>query len=643
MGTTFADMASAVDVLGQQAGIDFVDEKIMIDGIYEATVYLDNREINNLDQLRRLTASKIDNIIIIISPNAEYGNDIRAVVRISLLRIIANRLESESQMKMDLSDTPSLNFDQHLLWSSERIAVEASLSFKDADYKRTCTAFIQQYEPLLQSGQLLLKKRTTLDYVQNVKQRIVDATIGLSWKLAEDHKLSVGYELTSKPRTNNQYMTNDRLTRLYEAEVLGVIDPSIPPIYSSNQKVKLTNPKTRHEWNIAYSGEMGTSWTLVGNVNIAYEEPVMASIIKQEGIIISDIASSRYNFTEESRIIATHNTKNLNISFGFSDTYNWQNQKYDNACKDGDLVHAHFHHHTIGLFSNLERKWNKWSISAGLRYENTKANYRAQDDDEKLAELRQSGIYELVAKKNYHRLHPNATITYNLGKSEISLSYSQYVKPAYDASVIVERKETELFEGVVLESEWIHSTTLSLKHRKWLQASIAHSITRNPVFYTINDYVQYNGDDYHAFDATVIVSHPISIWQPTLNFSLHKQWNNMKTANGVNKLSSPLLNIEWKNIVNIPHKWTLYLNSSFRSKGAIRNQRMYTTNFTMDASIQKTLLKNRLLFTLSATNIFLTDCNDFSLYARAEKGTSDGFKIHLPRIVSFSAIYRFSK
>ena len=69
-GTAFADMASAVDVLGQQAGIDFVNEKIMIDGIYEATVYLDNRQINDLDQLRRLTASKIDNIKIIISPNA---------------------------------------------------------------------------------------------------------------------------------------------------------------------------------------------------------------------------------------------------------------------------------------------------------------------------------------------------------------------------------------------------------------------------------------------------------------------------------------------------------------------------------------------------------------------------------------------
>lgn len=90
-------------------------------------------------------------------------------------------------------------------------------------------------------------------------------------------------------------------------------------------------------------------------------------------------------------------------------------------------------------------------------------------------------------------------------------------------------------------------------------------------------------------------------------------------------------------------KWTLYLNVSFRSKGAMRNQRMYTTNFTADASIQKAILKDYLLLSLSAKNIFHTDCNDFSLYARAAKGKSDGPKIHLPRIVSISAIYRFSK
>lgn len=105
--------------LGNRLVLTLLTKKIMIDGIYEATIYLDNRQINDLDQLRRLTASKIDNIKIIISPNAEYGNDICAVVRITLLKITANRLETESQMKIDLSDTPSLNFDQYLLGATK--------------------------------------------------------------------------------------------------------------------------------------------------------------------------------------------------------------------------------------------------------------------------------------------------------------------------------------------------------------------------------------------------------------------------------------------------------------------------------------------------------------------------------------------
>ena len=125
--------------------------------------------------------------------------------------------------------------------------------------------------------------------------------------------------------------------------------------------------------------------------------------------------------------------------------------------------------------------------------------------------------------------------------------------------------------------------------------------------------------------------------------SLHKQWNNMPTANGVNKLSSPLLNASWNNILNLPKKWTVYVNASYRSRGAMRNIRMHSTNFTMDASIRKALLKDRLQLTLSTTNILRTDCNDISLYARAEKQTSDGVKIYMPRTVSFTAIYRFGK
>ena len=43
------------------------------------------------------------------------------------------------------------------------------------------------------------------------------------------------------------------------------------------------------------------------------------------------------------------------------------------------------------------------------------------------------------------------------------------------------------------------------------------------------------------------------------------------------------------------------------------------------------------------TNIFRSECMDMSLYYRADRGTSDGPKIYAPRMVSFSAIYRFRK
>ena len=95
------------------------------------------------------------------------------------------------------------------------------------------------------------------------------------------------------------------------------------------------------------------------------------------------------------------------------------------------------------------------------------------------------------------------------------------------------------FENICAAAEWQHTTTLTYKYRKWLQANIAHNYIWHPIYYTIYTFYYYNGDNYHNLDATLILSPKISIWQPTLTMSLHKQWNNMPTANGVNKLSSP--------------------------------------------------------------------------------------------------------
>lgn len=640
-GTTLAYMASAMDVLDQQAGVDLLDNYIIIDGKYRAAVYVDDKLVSNISQLQRMSTSLIDRISIIINPDAEYDKGIYALIKITMLKAEGKKIKAESQLKLDLTHTAAWNFDQYLSWQKSNIAVEASFSYKDENCRRDAIVYQQNYTPKSSGDGLRLNQRATIDLGQEVANRSIGFTTGLDWFVTKDHKLSVRYEFSSLPKSHNHNNAPNRVAKIFFADEDGKVDPS-KPNSMAKQSEWFFWPDTKHEWNFAYSGKVN-KWQLTGDVKLTYEEPKASVGVEQDGKNLYDLYYNRHSLTEVSRFTAKYSTDNTNIVIGVADNYDWMNLRYFNLATTDDKIHAHQYEHTAAAFASIERKLNRWTIAGGLRYEYTHQKYEAQDDDEALAYLKEKGINQLVVTRNHNRLHPNASVTYSAPNSSLSLAYSQNIKSPNLSYSRIDRTFAEKGDEGILQAEWQHTTTLTYKYRKWLQANIAHNYIWHPIYYTIYTFYYYNGDNYHDLDATLILSPKISIWQPTLTMSLHKQWNNMPTANGVNKLSSPLLNASWNNILNLPKKWTVYVNASYRSRGAMRNIRMHSTNFTMDASIRKALLKDRLQLTLSTTNILRTDCNDISLYAHAEKQTSDGVKIYMPRTVSFTAIYSFGK
>ena len=640
-GTTLANMASAMDVIAQQAGVDLLDNYIIIDGKYRAAVYVDDRLVSNISQLQRMSASRIDRISIIINPDAEYDKGIYALVKMIMLKAEENTLKSESQLKLDLTHTAAWNFDQYLSWQKGNIAVEASFSYKDENCRRDAVVFQQNYTPKSSGDGLRLNQRATIDLTQEVANRSIGFTTGLDWFITKEHKLSARCELSSLPKSHNHNNAPGRVAKIFLADEDGKVDPS-KPNSMAKQNEWFFWPDTKHEWNVAYSGK-AKKWQLTGDIKLTYEAPKATVGVEQDGKNLYDLYYNRHSLTEVSRFTARYSTDNTNIAMGIADNYDWMNLRYVNLATTDDKIHAHLSEHTSAAFASIERKLGRWTVAGGMRYEYTYQKYEAQDDDEVLAYLKEKGINQLVVTRNHNRLHPNASVTYSSTNSSLSLAYSQNIKSPNLSYSRIDRTFTENGDKGILLAEWQHATTLTYKYRKWLQASIAHAYIRHPIYNTIYAFKYYNGDNYHGLDATLILSPEISFWQPTLTMSLHKQWNNMPTANGINNLSSPLLNAGWNNILNLPKKWTVYVNASYHSRGAMRNIRLYSTNFTMDASIRKALLKDRLLLSLSATNILRTDCNDISLYARAEKQTSDGVKIYMPRTVSFTAIYRFGK
>ena len=227
-GTTLAYMASAMDVLDQQAGVDLLDNYIIIDGKYRAAVYVDDKLVSNISQLQRMSTSRIDRISIIINPDAEYDKGIYALIKITMLKAEGKKIKAESQLKLDLTHTAAWNFDQYLSWQKSNIAVEASFSYKDENCRRDAIVYQQNYTPKSSGDGLRLNQRATIDLGQEVANRSIGFTTGLDWFVTKDHKLSVRYEFSSLPKSHNHNNAPNRVAKIFFADEDGKVDPSKP-------------------------------------------------------------------------------------------------------------------------------------------------------------------------------------------------------------------------------------------------------------------------------------------------------------------------------------------------------------------------------------------------------------------------------
>ncbi|MGN1219604.1 MAG: outer membrane beta-barrel protein [Candidatus Cryptobacteroides sp.] len=639
-GTALADMASAMEVLDHQAGIEIIDNAVYIDSRYRAAIYVSEREIKDVSHLRRMSASQIDSIMVIINPDSGYDKDINAIVKIIPVRDTGSGFRSETQLMVDITNTASMNVTQFIAWKKKWFDIDASFGFHDVDYLKEGTVFSQNYNPAPSGGGMILHNRATIDFVQNVRQRNFNGAVNLGFILAQNHRLHLRYEISTKPARYNFFNAKDRVLKVFEADAQGNID-SDNPISSVHQSIIFHVPHTGHELNLAYDSEVG-SWKLSGYVKMKYELPTATVRMVQGETVPADIDFIRQAFQEKSMFSATYPFLGGKVAFGVADTYDWRNARFTNAASPDNDTHVHIDEHTAAVFASIDKEWEHWSLRGGIRYEYTASGYIAQDDDGTLIYLKSKGIDELKLKQKNHRVHPDASVSWSSGKSVLSLSYAQSIKPPYHDFARITRKDIDNPQTAILQSEWQYSTTLMWKYGKWLQMSLNHTYYRNPLFATIDDFYFFNGDNYHALNANILISPAISFWRPTLNVSLHKQWNNMLTANGVNNLSSPLVTIFWNNMFDLPKSWNIFLNMSYSSRGGNRNMRMYSPNFDVDASIQKSFWKDRVTLSFSANNILHTRGTDMTLYTRAERGTSDGVKIKFPRTFSISAIFRFS-
>lgn len=264
---------------------------------------------------------------------------------------------------------------------------------------------------------------------------------------------------------------------------------------------------------------------------------------------------------------------------------------------------------SAALFASWARMFGKFSLSAGARYE-----YVDYD-------LKVNGKRDEDVSRRDHLLTPDLSLGYSFNEeSQISLSYKMAtVRPSY-SQLTGSLSYTGLHQieggNPGLHDEKMHDLQLFCMCKDFMfQADYTRALDTYAFVKQL-----YPADnlqllmhpvniDVSALNLYLVWSQPIRRWTPNITLGMYRQWLNLDGTS----YDKPIFSYYFDNTFSLPKGWMITANISGSSQGDMHTNRFGASWFIMDASVGKTFLNKSLTVKLSATDIFNTANNDWTM------------------------------
>lgn len=264
---------------------------------------------------------------------------------------------------------------------------------------------------------------------------------------------------------------------------------------------------------------------------------------------------------------------------------------------------------SAALFASWSRVFGMLSLSVGARYEYVDYDFKTD------------GVRDDNVSRRDHLLTPDVSLGYSFDdESQISVSYKMAtVKPPY-SQLTGSLNYTGLHEieggNPGLRDERMHDIQL---FGMWKGFMFQADYTRSVDTYAFVKQL-YPADnlqllmhpvniDVSALNVYLIWSRPIRRWTPNVTVGMYRQWLDLDN----NRYDRPIFSYFFSNTFSLPRGWSVTANINGNSQGDMHTNRFCATWFTMDASVGKTFLKKSLTVKLSATDIFNTADNNWTM------------------------------
>ena len=592
------DIGNADDLLSMIPMVQGKDGKFEVLAKGEPEIYINNKKVRDMGDLKQLKSSDIKSVDVITAPGARYNAELNAVIRIKTLKPQGDGFSLMATSQTWRNNQWNNYDDLTLKYRTGGLEAFANVAFDWSHYSND-----QDLDQELHISKDMFNIHADLPLRSRWATFLYKA--GLSYDFNADH--SVGLSFSSQ-KSLFEHMT-DAMNQNYQKNgafygniVLETdIDGLDKPVW---------------ELNTYYIGKMGKlgidlNATLLRRES---EDHINQQEYSQElGDRPINTVNSEKNTMAAGKLILTYPIWKGELSFGSEATsteshgrnYNEENiiPEADNEMKEKN----------IAGFAEYEMQLGQWHLNAGLRYEHVAADYTS------------FGIWQSEPSRTYNDWFPNLSAAWHKDKWGAQLSYSKRItRPPYNmlsSAVIYDSRM--LYEGgnPLLRPSVRQSIDLNLTY-SWL--TFVTGFTRENDFFThigqvydevkeIGIFRPANFDHQDRVYATFVASPKLGFWQPTVTLHYYQQMFDAEAYGAPEKLNKPefSFNLQSWFVINPTTKAMVQANYTGSNHWGF----MYRgSNFNVSARIQKSFMEGRLNATLYANDIFRTARNKVTTY-----------------------------
>lgn len=589
-GSNLADLGNALDVLAQLPMIKVQDNTVSVIGKSNIEIYIDGRPMRDNMELQQILSSNLKKVELLMAPGAAYASATGAVLKITTKR----------NFVQGLSLTDQFILERRRKWS---VMDYLALSYRSGSWEFFANGTINH-------NNSLIKGTTTNSLVYQGKETVVGSSQHNSYPTTVG-VAKAGFNYSKGAESFGAYYRYN--PERGDFNNTGSEWLNANPAISSN--IDKHTRAHSHLASLYYENTFAEKYLLHfdGDFRRSNEKNSVATSYPASSNPAVNSTDERASTLWAGKLYLDFPLAKGNFTVGTQDSYTHTSLDYrmlNDAVSEyipSSLTDAR--QTSAALFASWSRMFGKFSLSAGARYEYVDYDFKV------------NGIRDKDVSRRNHLLTPDISLAYAFNDdSQLSLSYKMAtVKPPYSQLTgSLNYVGMHQIEGgnPGLRDEKMHNIQLFGMWKGFiLQADFARSL--DTYAYVKELYPADNlqlimhpvNIDVSALSLYLVWSQPVRRWTPNATIGVYRQWLDIAGT----RYDKPIFSYYFDNTFALPHGWTITANISGRSQGDMHTNRFGTTWFTMDASIGKSFINKSLAVKLTATDIFNTANNDWSM------------------------------